>query len=373
MSAESSGVRYMPHLDGLRAFAVGGVILEHWASGFPGVLRDVVQRLDLGGLGVECFFVLSGFLITLILLELKQEHAGFKSALGQFYIRRVLRIFPAYYAALLATVLIFSEMRPVAAWHALYLSNAYAAWHGGWPPSGAHFWSLAVEEQFYLFWPLVVLSFPLRIVAWIAITCFAVAPLTRFLTWHLAGGPHIAIWTLPTGAMDLLCFGALLACGKRSGVLQQAGTARRLALAGACALWLYVVLYVFFKGSVAFAVFGRTATAVLFGALVFSASARLRGPAGILLDNRLVIWLGTISYGLYIFHPFIPKSYLLLRESLGLHSIFFDSAYVRFPLLAAMLLAITSASYYFLERPVRSLRRRFSPARAPALQSALVN
>ncbi len=360
MTTEKPGVGYMVQLDGIRAFAVGGVIVEHWASGMPQALRRLVESLDLGGLGVECFFVLSGFLITSILLETKERNLSFRESLGHFYVRRVLRIFPAYYFALLATYLLFAPMRDVFGWHALYLSNIYPAWHGGWPPIGGHFWSLSVEEQFYLFWPLIVLSLPMARIRYAALACFLLAPWSRLLLWHLYGGDHVAIWTLTTSALDLLCFGAFLACVKhRTGLARGSSEMRRLALMGASALLLYAALFFLAKGTVLHATFGRTLTAVFCGALIASAANGLGGLAGRVLSNRLVVWLGIVSYGLYIFHPFIPSLYLRALELLALDRGMFGAFYIRYPLLAAMLLTVTASSYYLLEKPVRGLRRRF--------------
>jgi peptidoglycan/LPS O-acetylase OafA/YrhL len=351
----------MPQLDGIRAFAVGGVILEHWASGYPRPLRQLVGAFDLGGLGVECFFVLSGFLITLILLELKDEQLPFRTALGHFYMRRVLRIFPAYYLALLATSLLFPEMRSVVGWHALYLSNIYPVWHDAWPPIGGHFWSLSVEEQFYLFWPLLVLVSSPAAIKRLAVAGIVLAPLSRLLIWQLEGGTHIAIWTVATGALDLLCFGALLACLRREAVVAPGGRLLRpLMLAGFAALLAYLTLWFVFPATLPFAALARTLTALFFGALVASAANGFSGPVASLLASRPIVWLGLISYGLYIWHPFVPKAYVLAVGALGLDTQLFGVRYVRYPLLALLLLLVTSASYYLLERPIRSLRKHFA-------------
>ena len=356
----STGVGYMRQLDGIRAFAVGGVILEHWASGYPRPLRELVGAFDLGGLGVECFFVLSGFLITLILLDMKDERLAFRTALGHFYMRRVLRIFPAYYFALLATALAFPEMRSVLGWHASYLSNIYPAWHDRWPPLGGHFWSLSVEEQFYLFWPLLVLVSTPATIKRLALAGFVLGPLSRLLIWQLQGGSHIGVWTIPTTALDLLCFGALLACLRREGALQAGSNAlRRLGMLAFFALAGYLVLWFAFRDTLAHAMLGRSLTALFFGALVASAANGLGGAVGATLASAPVVWLGMISYGLYIWHPFVPRAYLAAVDALGLDPEVFGVHYVRYPLLAALLLFVTSASYYLLERPIRALRRHF--------------
>jgi len=143
--------------------------------------------------------------------------------------RRVLRIFPAYYFALAATSLLFPEMRALVGWHASYLSNIYPVWHEAWPPIGGHFWSLSVEEQFYLFWPLMVLVSTPATIKRLAVAGILRAPLSRFLIWQVEGGSHIAIWTIPTGALDLLCFGAFLACLRREASSRPA--------AARCAAW----------------------------------------------------------------------------------------------------------------------------------------
>lgn len=145
---------YMPHLDGLRAFAVGLVIYSHWMPG------HYQFKLPWGSAGVQLFFVLSGFLITGILLRCRTSVARL-SALRAFYVRRILRIFPLFYCVLLlAYVLNIEPVRETVFWHLPYLSNFYFFSIGRWDGDISHFWSLAVEEQFYLFWPAIVMFVP---------------------------------------------------------------------------------------------------------------------------------------------------------------------------------------------------------------------
>ena len=356
-----SSVGYMVHLDGIRAFAVGGVILEHWGSGLPGALPAIVGSLDLGGLGVECFFVLSGFLITLILLDSKDKNLPFRKALGHFYTRRVLRIFPPYYATLLLTLLIFPQMHEVYAWHALYLSDLYPLWHGTFTPIGGHFWTLSVEEQFYLFWPLLVLVLPIRNIMYLALVLCLFAPLSRLALWYFMGGTNLSMWSFPTTALDLLCFGAFLACMKhQTGLPVDGRFMRGFRIVGLVALLAYGVGYSQFEGTLTFAVLGRTFAALLFGALIVHAAHGFKGSVKWVLGNKTIVWIGTISYGLYIFHPFIPMAYLLVLKSLGLGRDIFGVYYIRYPLMTVTLLGVTAASFYFLERPIRSFRKYFA-------------
>ena len=136
--------------DGLRALAVLAVIQHHFG------IKAVNDVLAPGGPAVQLFFVLSGYLITGILLDAR-EQADRGAALTTFYIRRALRIFPAYYVALTLAASLNVNVYDAWPWHAAYLSNVRIALDGKWPGPVSHFWSLSVEEQFYLLWPMIVL------------------------------------------------------------------------------------------------------------------------------------------------------------------------------------------------------------------------
>ena len=355
--AAAAATDYMAQLDGIRAFAVGGVILEHWASGMPAAVRTAVGRLDLGAWGVECFFVLSGFLITLILLQAKKTQP-FATAIGHFYGRRALRIFPAYYLVLLVVAVASPAMRQVGLWHAAYLGNFYPLVHGKFPSSGGHFWSLAVEEQFYLFWPLVVLLAPVRRLPHVALALCAAGPLSRLVLWKLMGGVHLSMWTFPTTALDLLAFGAFLACVKQQQRLELTDRfVRALGWIGSAALLVYLWAFFAMRDSAVFIVCARSLAALVFGALVLRASFGFTGWRGFVLGNRIVMWLGMVSYGLYLIHPFVPELYLQLLSFLGLSRADWGVYFIRMPLMTAMLLALVTASFYLWERPIRSYRR----------------
>jgi peptidoglycan/LPS O-acetylase OafA/YrhL len=144
-------LEYMPQLDSLRAFAVLAVFYQHCFSH-----EYWLFHVPWGGVGVLCFFVISGFLITSILLKEFDGSASLRSVIVPFLIRRAARLMPLLAAVLaIAFVLDFPSMRATFWWHITYLSNIYFSFHGF--HSGAnHFWTLAAEEQFYIFWPLVL-------------------------------------------------------------------------------------------------------------------------------------------------------------------------------------------------------------------------
>jgi peptidoglycan/LPS O-acetylase OafA/YrhL len=358
--ADTSALGHMIHLDGIRAMAVIAVIVEHWASGLPRPIRTIIANLDLGGWGVECFFVLSGFLITLLLLKAKAADRPLATTLGHFYSRRALRIFPAYYLVLGIGVLSSPAWRQVGGWLALYLGNLYPLVHGGFTPVGGHFWSLAVEEQFYLFWPLIVLLTPNRRLQFVTLALCLLAPLTRWWLWYAMGGIHLSMWTFPTTALDLLGFGAFLACVKHQYGLSAADPfVRRLRWSGSAAFIFYLMIPKEWRSTVAFAVLDRSLVALIFGALILQASFGLTGPGRHLLGNPLVVWLGVVSYGLYIFHPYIPPLYIYILSSLDLSADDWGVYYIRFPALVTLLLTVVSLSFYLWESPIRQYRRYF--------------
>jgi peptidoglycan/LPS O-acetylase OafA/YrhL len=213
---------HLPALDGLRALAVF-VVVEHNISLVTGgqgvILHQLESMLHRGWMGVQLFFVLSGFLITRILLETQGSPRYFSS----FYSRRALRIFPLYYATLIfmflllpalgQTPTLLAEDMPLSRqiWLWTYLSNwTGPRGFGGGSPPVFHFWSLAVEEQFYLLWPLVVLfCTPKRLMQ----VCGGVvlASLLCRAAFLLSGTDPTAIYTSTLSRMDALALGALVA------------------------------------------------------------------------------------------------------------------------------------------------------------------
>src|ERR1051326_5357564 len=166
MSSPNLSKRNLP-LDGIRGIAIALVIIHHGFFGAKpsGALSTFVARLAAScWVGVDLFFVLSGFLITGILLKSRDSAGYFRI----FYMRRFFRIFPLYYSCLAAALLVsaafYSDVTPKLdlSWNLLYLANIRLALHGwAWRPV-SHLWSLSVEEQFYLVWPTVIFLLPRR-------------------------------------------------------------------------------------------------------------------------------------------------------------------------------------------------------------------
>ena len=195
------GKQRLTELDGLRALAVLLVIWDH------------TTRIDLGigGYhGVLLFFVISGFLITGILLGVRGKAAGVK-ILRAFVIRRFLRIFPSYYLVFLFAFLLGIEgARTSTGWHLAYLSNWYFIFKGGFGGPLSHLWSLSVEEQFYLLWPWFALFLPSRFLGWAIVVMLLSGPFSRLLI-TAASVNDPAVYIATPAVLDALGLGCLLA------------------------------------------------------------------------------------------------------------------------------------------------------------------
>lgn len=323
---------YLP-LDGVRGLAVLAVMLLHFTVFRPvGALETGLERvLSTGWIGVDLFFVLSGFLITGILVDTRDDPHHFRN----FYARRTLRIFPLYYAFLLLLFVVLPALHgDYAAEHAAndrriwlwtYLGNVLMA--QGWdamPSHTTHLWSLAVEEQFYLGWPLLVYFARGRWLTRLCVGTFVGAILTRALL--ATQDASAAAYVLTPARMDTLAAGAFVAVLLRQ---QGADAVRRavrpmlwsgLALVAIALGWSTTL-----DGASPFAplafgtqTFGYPGIALVFAALV--AHVVSAGPARLLprlLSRPTFRSLGKYSYGLYMIHVPIRNIVRLLLERRG--------------------------------------------------------
>jgi peptidoglycan/LPS O-acetylase OafA/YrhL len=340
----------MPRLDGLRALAVGGVLLDHY------VHAPAIHMWNLGEMGVRLFFVLSGFLITSILMEDRDLTAQAGERAVRFYGRRLLRLTPALWLAIAAgAALGLGNLRQDWWKHGLYLTNVMIARSHQWV-GPAHFWTLSVEEQFYLGWFFVVSVAPRRWLAPAIIACIAIGPLYRALVADPAD-PHSSI-TLLAGQTDMLAFGALLAWIRRApgtGAIARLFDSRLVLVAAfAATVLLYAPLGWDYR--IARALPGLTMSVA--AACAISQASRPFAPGrGGPLDWPVLRHVGRISYGIYVYHFFAPQA--------------FDKAWPGFSAVqgagpklahAALFLAVTfavaEASWWFVERPILGLKGR---------------
>jgi peptidoglycan/LPS O-acetylase OafA/YrhL len=309
---------HMVVLDGVRGVAILMVLCVHFigdAHACTTFGRAMVKLANYGIWGVDLFFVLSGFLITGLLYDSKKSAHYFRD----FYVRRTLRIFPLYYGVLALLFIILPTLpTPYPAgllesarhqgWLWLYTSNVYLAIHRAWAlPYVGHFWSLAVEEQFYLLWPIVVLSFGRRALLRICVVV-AVLALTLRSAMAFAGAGIIAQVVLTPCRFDALCIGGFLALAVRSTGLDGVARAARLSLAPLLGLVLLVSAWNAMRGSFSNVVLPIRGTliALTFGALLItSLAARATSTLSRVLRSRVMCFLGTRSYGLYVFHGIV--------------------------------------------------------------------
>jgi peptidoglycan/LPS O-acetylase OafA/YrhL len=298
----------MPQLDGLRAVAVVFVMVAHFCP-----MSWVPTVEPWGPLGVRLFFVLSGFLITGILLRARDRKESEGQSAGAvfrwFYARRTLRIFPVFYLVLFVVALgNITGVRDGFWWHVTYVSNFFFASRGDWHGRSSHFWSLAVEEQFYLIWPLLILMAAKRWQLPLIVTAIVAAPLSR-LAGLVGGWNGITVSVLPWGCLDTLGAGALLAwCWHRG---TAAGKVWRRTMRRVAAISFPILLGLLVYRTVA----GESAATILLIDLasavacltVVDAAARgISGTWGKLLSASPVRYFGRISYSMYVIHNFMP-------------------------------------------------------------------
>jgi peptidoglycan/LPS O-acetylase OafA/YrhL len=377
---------HVPALDGVRGLAILLVVL-HNASYVPHGASDSLAlklwdtAMGAGWIGVQLFFTLSGLLITGILLDTK----GRPGWLRAFYMRRVLRIFPLYYLVLAAYFVVAPLLlgrpdlgagdRAIAGWYFAYLSNWYL------PPAGmdsnlGHTWSLAVEEQFYILWPLLVLALSRRglLRACVAVVVAAVAFRAGLHALAAAGlmppkdaGAAGYQWTI--ARMDALAAGGIVA------ILLRADGARHalrrgghvLAMAGVAGLLVVAALNRSFHSTGPLVqVVGQALLTAAAAGLLLDLTLPAPGGARSLPTRWLELaplrWLGRYSYAIYVLHMLVHRAALpLVGDAVAQgdagRRLLLAAAYGAAVLLVSCVLAV--ASWHLVEQPFLRLKRHF--------------
>ena len=356
-SASHAQQHYLPSLDGLRAICIVLVLGSHAAlsTGFPPELRHWTQFVFNGKVGVLAFFVISGFLITYLLLREEDRFASI--SLRSFYARRAVRILPVYFAYLgvvaaldLVSRLDLSRCQYLTA--VSFTKNfGCSAWVDG------HLWSLAVEEQFYLLWPLTLVWGTQRTRAVAALLVVLVAPVARAALYWL-GLKEASLYSFPAN-MDALMAGCLLAFVLvRHEAKGEEFFAKYVSLGRFCAvasIYLVVALTTNAIGGPFTVPFGTSVQAFAAAYLIGSYVVVRRGASYSILNLRPVAFVGVLSYSIYIWQ----QLYFTNARSVGWPEL----GLLEFPGNIAAATVTGAASYILLERPLLRLRKKLSSSR----------
>lgn len=371
---------HLPSLDGVRGIAILLVLLLHLGVMIPTtpVEHFVYRVISAGWIGVDLFFVLSGALITGILLDSKGSSTYYKD----FYIRRALRILPLYYLILVISFYVlpfiahpkavnFARVAGDEVWYWLFLTNFRMAAAGG-PQHGIMdvTWSLAIEEQFYLVWPLLVNRFNKAQLASISLVLFAFAFLTRTVLQALDVSPF-AIYVLTPARIDGLCAGAIVAILIRSDVFCTKvldKLADRLMLAAAVALGLIISSSNGLPWDGRWVQsFGYSIIALLFASFllkIYVNTGSAKYYMGGLRSKPLVLF-GVLSYSLYLIHLPLRAA---VRDTVLNPANFSQMwggalvAQVYFYIFSGLIIVFSAwLTFNFYEKHFLRLRNRFAP------------
>ena len=370
---------HLPALDGVRGLAILMVLILHFLGNqvpTNDIERLIVRISGYGALGVDLFFVLSGFLITGILYDSKNGPHYFKN----FYMRRLLRIFPLYYGTLAIIFLLLphipmfqgptlESLQSIQSWAWLYAMNIYVAIAGAWTdPYITHFWSLAVEEHFYLFFPFLVYYLTRKELLFACLIMIGSAAALREVSYG-QGLNDIAIYALTPFRLDGLCIGAMIAIMLR-GTGDQAywemwlkRTGQHFFLIASVSIaGVYIVNYYTNAGKLLWPLKEVSYNLAFAAILIAAITSADKSAINQFFTARPMLFLGKYSYGLYVFHAMVSTYFLNNRI------INFVLQIVPNHLIAMLTLAlfgiflsvvISYGSYHLFEKHFLVLKHRF--------------
>ena len=358
---------HFKQLDGLRCIAVMAVLICHWIH-----YRFVVLT-PLGSMGVNLFFVLSGFLITRILLLSKDENKdiGMVSPIKRFYLRRILRIFPIYYLTVLFLFVInFPAARENIVSLLTYTFNVNATWK----PVGflIHLWSLSVEEQFYILFPLFIFLIPKTKMKSFFYSMIIIGVTSRLIL-HILSAPDPSQYMLTPCCLDAFGIGSILAYYVLYDlafleIILKKNYLFLIAVALFIMDSIYIRLYVknYYEG-------GTILERFLFSICCFwvvgkAILALYTGIVRKFLENKIIVFIGKISYGIYIYHLLVFPVLVNYLDPFLTEHLHIDNKYFLNPgfaqnnmlptalLLFIITIAVSSLSWYLIERPINKLK-----------------
>jgi peptidoglycan/LPS O-acetylase OafA/YrhL len=339
---------YRPELDALRFLAFFLVFICH------------SMDASWGALGVPVFFLLSAYLITELLL--REREATGTVDIKKFYVRRILRIWPLYFGVLLCGYAI-SQLSGAHVFHTpallayIFLSgNWYTALHGSLPWGLSPLWSIGIEEQFYLVWPCLILFGGKKGIVIAATTLWLICQVVVFTLSYRGASINPGIWNNSFNQLQYFAIGALISVALNRSMPAIRSWLRFLMVVGGLLIFVFAdhLLQITGKAAAgttfpAFLIVGLGATLVLFGFLGCHISEKLQP----------IVFLGKISYGLYVFHHIVLAFTSRLDKAFLSHGIRHMSFVVNVPLTLALTIVVAMASYKYFESPFLKLKSRF--------------
>lgn len=347
----------IPSLDGLRAISIGMVLTAHVA----GTVAALEQRplllytIGNGNRGVSVFFVISGFLITSLLLK-EKDRTG-KISLSDFYLRRAFRILPPFWAFLVCVAVLWRLGLIQTSWPALGVALTFLRDYipGDWWTG--HSWSLSVEEQFYLLWPATLVFLGQRKSQWIAFCLIISAPVVRVLSHLLLTGRLGPIESFMFHMrVDSLMFGSALAMlYKTPAFIKLSGKILKWpGLFVALSFFLFVSGYLNYRFQAYYMYpFGYTLENIAISYMILYFVSKPTSLGGRLLNAKAVVHVGLISYSLYLW------------QQLFLTPLWGASIFAKFPINLACAFLLAELSWQIVELPALKARRAFVRASTP--------
>ncbi len=351
----SRHLEYLPKLDALRAIAALMVLCTHY------LIEVGTVRFDYGGYGVQIFFVISGFLITTILLSQKEKvHVAKQKLIGSFIIKRSIRLFPIYFLVL---VVLFALSYAGNLWicdkgdeiyYFTYTQNFLFFVKGWQSPLLNHTWSLAVEEQFYLIWPFLLLLIPRRSEFYVLLTVFLIGVASR-IYFHEYYDVSGTVKGMTAIHFETLGAGAILAWVHYN---------RKEAILYHIRHWAPLLFILGLLGSAVMAYLGiydayamPTFILIMAAALVFLCADQRKFFLDPLLNLTVLQRIGRMSYGVYLYHKLIPffVSYLIVNAGYEMP----DPPVLLFVIYTSVALTVAALSWKFIERPLLRVKDRF--------------
>lgn len=356
-------MKYIKQLDSIRAIAVILVICSHLLPS-----SAVINFTPNGIIGVTIFFVLSGFLITKILLDDKNlivsSYVPISTIIKNFYAKRTLRIFPIYYLTIFGLLLVENKtgthIKSAFIYFLTYTSNIYFFNIRGWDETISHLWSLAVEEQFYLIWPWIILLFNKKHLLKVITLFILIGSLSQLLMYGVKMS-HVLTFT----CIDAFGIGALLSWQITFKPQNLNIFLNRLYPFAIISLILFFIEVVQKEWS--FLPLRTTISVltlyILTYILLYHETEKMKFR--FILNNRFFIFLGKISYGMYLYHMFVPEllytKFFTKHVNSHLPYAFFNNFKIQIVFFESLVLLILISwlSYILIEMPFLKLKKYF--------------